>query len=24
LMIKGFQGQSFKVPIAGDMAEKNA
>jgi len=24
LMIKGFQGQSFKMPIAGDIAEKNA
>ena len=24
LMIKGYQGEKFKLPIAGDMAEKNA
>jgi uncharacterized membrane protein len=23
-MVKGFQGEKFKLPIAGDMAEKNA
>ena len=24
LMIKGYQGEKFKLPVAGDMAEKNA
>lgn len=24
LMIKGYQGEKFKLPIAGEMAEKNA
>lgn len=24
LMVKGYQGQMWKLPIAGDMAEKNA
>ncbi|MDD5422904.1 MAG: DUF4870 domain-containing protein [Candidatus Omnitrophota bacterium] len=24
LMIKAYQGEKFKIPIAGDMAEKNA
>lgn len=24
LMVKGYQGEKFKLPVAGDMAEKNA
>ncbi len=24
LMVKAYQGESFKLPVAGDMAEKNA
>ena len=24
LMVKGYQGEKFKLPVAGDMAEKNS